>query len=519
MRTWAVAAALVLLAGRTDAADLVIGRASEQFSLDPQFAYSGNNTATAADMFDSLIASDASNQPGPALATAWEAIDSVTWRFHLRRGVTFHDGTPLTANDVVFSLRRVQTLPNTPAPYLGARRGVAAIDAVDALTVEVKTASPLPLLPEQVGIVNILSARAADGLASSDLNAGRGMIGTGPYKFIRAVPGDRVEMAANPGYWGGKPAWDKVTLRFISSAPARVAALLAGDVDLIDQLAPADARMVAGGNKASVFSIASTRLVYLALDSARQVSPFITDVNGGKLDRNPLRDARVRLALSKSIDRDALASRLLDGSAEPAGQFVPQGIGGYDPTLPAPKPDPAGARQLLADAGYPKGFGLTLHASSDRLPQDAAVAQALGQMFRRAGLAVNGVVALPYAVYSPAASRQEYSIFLFSIGSPGSNSADTLSSVLATYDPAKGMGGFNRGRYSNAQYDAVLGQALGEFDEGRRNLLLAEATHIAMTDVAMVPLYWQVVHWAARRGIAYAPRRDEAIAARFATPK
>ncbi len=515
VRAAAVAAAL-LLAGEAGAADLVIGRASEQFSLDPQFAYSGNNIATAADMFDSLLGSDAQNQPEPGLAVKWEAVDPLTWRIHLRPGVLFQDGSALTAEDVVFSLRRVKTIVASPAPYNGATRGVASVDLVDPLTIAVKTTSPLPLLVEQIGTVNILSAKAAAGMGSSDMNAGRGMVGTGPYKFVRAVPADRVEMAASPGYWGGKPAWDKVTLRFIPSAAARVAALLSRDVDLIDQLAPADAKMVAASEKATLFSIASTRLVYLALDSAREVSPFITDAAGGKLDRNPLRDARVRLALSKAIDREALAGRLLDGSAEPAGQFVPQGMGGYDATLPPEKLDVAGAKQLLSEAGYPKGFGLTLHASNDRLPQDAAVAQALGQMLRRAGLAVNGVSALPYNVYAPAASRQEYSVFLFSIGSPASNSSGTLTSVLATYDAAKGLGGFNRGRYSNAQYDTVLGQALGEFDEAKRNALLAQATHIAIADTAIVPLYWQVVHWAARKGIVYTPRRDEVIAASFA---
>jgi peptide/nickel transport system substrate-binding protein len=496
------------------AADLVIGRASEQFSLDPQFAYSGNNIATATDMFDSLLGSDAANQPEPGLAVRWEAVDKLTWRIHLRENVRFHDGSVLTAEDVVFSLRRVKSVVGSPASYLGSVRGVVSFDVVDPLTLEVKTAAPMPLLVEQIGTVNILSAKAALGLSSSDLNAGRGLVGTGPYRFVRAVPGERVEMQGFPAHWGGAPRWDRVTLRFMPNATARVAALLSREVDLIDQVAPADAKML--GSKAQIFSIASTRLVYLALDSARDVSPFITDASGGRLDRNPLRDPRVRLALSKSIDREALASRLLDGSAEPAGQLVPQGMGGFDAGLVPAKLDLAGARRLLAEAGYANGFGLTLHGSNDRLPQDSAVAQALGQMFRRAGLAVKDVVALPYNVYAQAASRQEYSLFLFSIGSPASNSSGTLSSVLATYDSAQGLGGFNRGRYSNAGFDRVLGEALSTFDEAKRNEMLAQATRVAMDDTALIPLYWQVVHFGAREGVFYAARRDEVIAARFA---
>lgn len=500
------------------AADLTIGRASEQFSLDPQFAFQGSNTNTAMDMFDSLLTSDATNQPLPGLAVSWQSVDRLTWRIKLRSGVTFQDGSPFTADDVVFSMARVKTIVNSPAPYVGATRNVASVITIDPLTVEVKTTTPLPLLVEQIGVVPIVSAKAAAGLTSSDMNAGRGMIGTGPYRFVRAIPSDRVEMQANPGYWGGKPEWDRVTLRFIPSAPARVASLLSGGVDLIDQLAPADAKSVAASGKASLFSIASTRLVYLALDSGRSVSPFLTDAAGAKLDRNPLQDPRVRLAISKSIDRDAIANRLLDGSAEPAGQIVPKGLGGFDPTLEPQPLDIAGAKQLLTAAGYPKGFGLTLHSSNDRLPQDSAVAQALGQMLRRGGLTVNGVSALPYNVYASAAGRQDYSLFVFSIGSPGSSAASSLASVLATYNPAYGLGAFNRARYSNPTFDTLLQQALGEFDEAKRNSLLAEATHVAIADTAILPLYWQVVHWAARKGIVYTPRRDESSGASFAHP-
>ncbi len=497
----------LLVAAPAWAAGLVIGRASEQFSVDPQFADSGNNISTAADMFDNLLATDAANQVHPALAIAWQATDPLTWRISLRPGVTFHDGSQLTAADVVFSLERLNSLVRSPAPY-SALRGVTALEAVDPLTVVVKTVTPTPQLMEQLGDVAILSEAAAQSPAHD-------LVGAGPYRLAGAAPGE-LHMAANPGYWGGKPGWDRVTLKFIPGAAARVAALLSGDVDLIDQLAPADARQIGNNTKFSVFSNASSRLVYLALDSGRPQSPYLTDSSGGKLAGNPLADPRVRLAISKSIDRAALASRLLDGSAEPAGQVVPAGMGGYDPGLLPEKLDLTAAKQLLSDAGYPHGFGLTLHASSDRLPMDSAVAQALGQMLRRAGFAVNGVVPLPYSSFAPAASRGDFSVFLFSIGTPASNASGTLTAVLASYDPAHGMGAFNRVRYSNAAFDAVLRQALSAFDEASRNALLAQATRIAIADTALVPLYWQVVHWAARGGIDYVARRDEITAARYA---
>lgn len=498
------------------AADLIIARAAEQSALDPHFAGTGPNGDTASDIFDRLIASDAQNQMHPALATAWQALSPTSWRITLRDNVRFHDGTPLTADDVVFSLARAKDIPNSPAPFSRASRGVRSVTAEGPHSLLVNTDGPVPRLMEQIGEISILSRHAAEGLGTADLNAGRGMAGTGPYRFRAAVPGSRVDLERNPDYWDGTPAWAHVSLRFIPQAGARVAALLAGDVDVIDQVPPADAKALAATPKASLFSIAATRLVYLAIDASRAVSPFVTDTAGHALDRNPLQDLRVRRALGLMIDRQALAARLLDGSAEPAAQLVPEGIGGYVAGLVPGPADIAQARHLLAEAGYPNGFGLTLHSSSDRLPQDAAVAQALGQMLRRGGIAVNAVVVEPYNVYAPAASRRAYSLFLFSFGTTSSSSADGLTSVLATYDPAHGLGAFNRSRYSNPGFDAALQGALAEFDETRRNTGLAKATEIAMQDAALLPLYWQVVHWAARKGIIYTPRRDEATAARYA---
>jgi peptide/nickel transport system substrate-binding protein len=504
--------------GSAHAAGLVIGRASEQLSLDPLFAQTGSNGDTATNMFDRLIREDPNNQPLPGLALSWKAVDPTTWRIALRPGVTFQDGGAFTADDVIFSLERARSVPNSPAPFSGAVRGVAALEAIDPLTLQVKTATPMPQLMEQIGGVYIMSRHAASGLQTSDFNAGRGMVGTGPYRFVSALPAQRVELAANPAYWDGAPAWDKVTLRFMPQDGGRVAALLAGDVDMIDQVPPSDVKQLQAGGKAAVFSIASTRLVYLGLDSARAQSPFVTDADGKPLDRNPLQDARVRQAISKMIDRNAIASRLLDGSAEPAGQMVPQGLGGFDPTLPPPALDLAGAKALLAAAGWPNGFGLTVHSSSDRLPKDSEVAQAIGQMLRRGGLRVNGVVPLPYNVYASAASHQSYSVFLFSFGTGTSNAADGLAHVVATYDAATSMGAFNRARYSNPAFDAVLAQAMATFDDAQRNVLLQQASHLAFTDAGIVPLYWQVLHWAARKGITYAPHRDETTAAIFAKP-
>ena len=497
------------LSNAAPAADLIIGRSTEHSSLDPLFARTNNNYSTSGGMFERLVLNDASNQIQPGLALAWRAVNPTTWEIKLRDKVKFHDGTDFTADDVIFSLERARDVPNSPASFAGAVSGIVEMKALNKLTLQIRTAQPIPQLIEQAGRAFIMSRKAATGLTTADFNAGKGMVGTGPYKFVEWQSGQRLVLKRFPQYWGARPDFENVTLRFIAKDAARAAALLAGDVDLIDNVSPDNVKQLRANDKVKVFSIASTRLIYLALDSDRDQSPFITDAGGKLLDKNPLKDTRVRRAVSLMIDRKAIVERLLEGSGEPAGQMVPQGLGGFDASLTPPKQDMATAKKLLAEAGYANGFGVTLHTSSDRFPRDGDLAQALGQMLSRGGLKVNNVFALPYNVYASAATKREYSAFVFSFGTTTPDSAIGLTTVLATYDKDSGMGTFNRSRYANPQFDAVLKRLLGEFNDAKRNADLREAARIAFNDSAIVPLYWPVIHWAARKGVVYEPRRDE----------
>jgi peptide/nickel transport system substrate-binding protein len=341
------------------------------------------------------------------------------------------------------------------------------------------------------------------------------MIGTGPYRFQSAIPSDMVVMEANHDYWGDAPQFDTVTLKFLSNSAARSAALLSGAVDVIEQIPPSDVGVFENRVDVALYSAISTRLVYIGMDQGRDESPFITDKDGDPMKVNPLKDRRVRLALSKLINRAAITERVLAGAGEPAGQMVPEGMGGYDPTLRPVAYDAPGAHKLLEEAGYPEGFGLTVHGSNNRFPSDSQVAQAVGQMFSRGGLRVNAVEVLPYNVYAPQATQRKFSVFDFSYGSIGSSALNGLSGVLATYNAAAGTGSLNRARYSNAKFDTILQQAASEFDETKRNALLAEATRTAMEDAAILPLYWQKLYWAARTGFVVDPDRGESTSVHF----
>ncbi len=233
---------------------------------------------------------------------------------------------------------------------------------------------------------------------------------------------------------------------------------------------------------------------------------------------NPLKDQRVRLAMSKMINRAAIADRVMVGAAEPAGQIVPEGMGGYNAALMPTGFDPEGARALLKAAGYPDGFGVTVHGSNNRFPNDSQLTQALGQMLQRGGLRVNAVEVFPYNVYAPGATQRKYSLIHFSYGSIGSSSLNGMTGVLATWNAEKGTGSLNRARYSNLDFDQMLARASSDFDTEARNRLLADAMRIAAEDVGIIPLYWQKLYWASRKGYVVTPDRGEQTSTHFVFP-
>lgn len=499
----ATAAALALMAGTAAAATLTIGRSAEQSAMDPQFSRTGNNQMTSQDIFDRLISSGPQLQMEPGLALSWRNLDPLTWELKLRDGVTFHDGSPFTVDDVIYSLERVKDVPNSPAPYTDMVSSVAGLEAVDRLTLRVKTKVPTPTIMEDIGRVFIVSKAATQGKSLKDFNSGAATIGTGPYKFERWTPGEQLVLVRNDAYWGPKPDYDKAVVRFIPNDAARLAAFLSGAVDLIDAVSANDLANLKASTKVNLVSVDSGRLIYLALNLRDAPQPFLVDAQGQTLAKNPLQDVRVRKAISKLINRNLIITRLINGAGTAAGQLVPKGIGGYAEDLKPDAPDVEGAKALLKEAGYPFGFGITVHSSNDRFVGDSEVAQAIGQMLARGGIKVNGVVAQPYNVYAGKASAGDFSAFVFSLGTSTPSAMPNLTSLLQTYDKATGTGAFNRIRYSNPAFDKALFDALREFDEAKRNEMLAAATRIAFEDQAVVPLYWQQVSWAMRKGITY----------------
>jgi len=425
---------------------------------------------------------------------------------------------PVTAADVIASIERVPTVPNSPSPFTVYTKQIKEMIAVDPYTIRFRTTTPYPLMPSDMTQVAIISKAAAKA-STEDFNSGKAANGTGPYKLVRYAKGDRIELARFDGYWGGRTPWEKVTLRLLPSDAPRVAALLAGDVQAIENVPTTDVARIKGEKGLALSSTVADRLIYLHMDSEREVSPFVTDPEGKPLARNPLKDARVRRAISKAINREALAERVMEGQAVPTGQLLPEGFFGYSKSLKAERYDPEGAKKLLAEAGYPSGFGLTIHSPNNRYVNDAKVAQAVAQMLARVGI-VTKVEAMPSATFFPQATDFKFSFILVGWSSGTGEASSPLKALIATPSKEKGFGTANRGHYSNAKVDLLLEDALVTVDDAKREALLQRATELAINDTSIVPLYHQVSLWAMRDGISYAPRTDEnTLAHKFKPPR
>ncbi len=489
------------------AADLTIGLGTDVTSLDPHYHNVTPNNSVGAHIFGYLVMRNEKSQLVPGLATEWKSIDPLTWEFKLRRGVKFHDGSDFTAADVVASIERVPTVPNSPSPFTAYSKQIREIVVVDPHTLRLRTATPYPLMPSDMTQILIVSKAAAKA-TTDDFNSGRAAIGTGPYKLVRYVKGDRIELARNDAWWGGATPWAKVTLRLLPQDAPRVAALLSGDVQVIEAVPTSDVAKLRKDPRLGVYRTVADRLIYLHVDSDRDVSPFVTDKAGKPLARNPLKDPRVRKAMSKAINRPAIVDKVMEGEAIAAGQLIPDFLFGSSRSLKVEAFDPEGARTLLREAGYPDGFGITIHAPNNRYVNDAKIAQAVAQMLTRVGIDTK-VVAMPSSTFFTQATELKFSLMLLGWSTGTGEASSSLKALLMTYNRDKGYGTANRGRYSNGKVDALTEDALQTVDDVKREAYMQRATELALNDTGVVPLHFQVNLWAARDGITYAPRTDE----------
>ena len=507
----AAACSSIALAGPALAEDLVIGVDSEATSMDPHFHNLGPNNQLGFMMFDRLANPDEKQNFKPGLAVSWKPVNDTTWEFKLRKGVKFHDGSDFNADDVICTFERAPNVPNSPAGFGTYTKG-KTFEKIDDYTIHVKTDAPYPTMVNDLGNIAIVSNEGGCEGTTEEYNSGKAAAGTGPYKYSEYVPGDRIVLEANPDYWGDKPIWDKVTLKPIKAGPSRVAALLAGDVDIINGVPTTDISTLKARDDVTLSQGVSNRVIYLHIDQFRENSPFVHANGGGDIE-NPLMNQKVRKAISKAISRELIRDRVMEGLSIPAGQLLPEGFFGVSENLKPEPYDPEGAKALLAEAGLPDGFELTIHGPNDRYVNDAKIAEAIAQMLTRIGIKTQ-VETMPRSVYFTRASTgadglPEFSLILVGWGAGSGEASSPLRALIATFDKEKGMGTANRGRYSNPEVDKVIEEALAEVDDEKRADLLAKATELAIEDLAIIPIHYQVNTWASRKGLKYIPRTDE----------
>ena len=519
MRRLALALAFATtLAAPLAAQTLRIGMAAETSAADPHNYAAAPNSTYRDHVFEGLTALDARLRPKPALATAWSRRDDRTWVFELRQGVTFHNGQPFSAEDVVFSFCRVL---NNESEVVGSfSREVRRIEAMQVEAphrLVIRTREPEPLLVSDLASIAIIPRGERSGLTYSsdgcgkegpwpsvaDFNEGRAAIGTGPYRLRSYNRSSLIELTRNDAYWGEKPHWAEVRLRPVTNAGPRLAGLLAGDLDVIEAPATADVPRIRQNQAFALAVSPTTRLIFLQMDQ-REAAPFVQGPNGS----NPLRDVRVRQALSMAIDRRAIADRIMDGLATPAGQLLPEGMRGTVPGAGVLPYDPARARALLAEAGVPNGFSFTLHATNNRYVNDARVAQALAQYFQRIGVTV-AVDAMPSNVFFPRRGRKEFSVPMGGWAASAEETQLFLRAWVTTMDRERGFGMSNYGEFSDAEIDRLARAAFATMDEGDRERLMEQASRLVIERLPVIPVHFENAAWAFRRGLAFEGRMDQ----------
>jgi peptide/nickel transport system substrate-binding protein len=490
----------LLLAGFSwgaQSASLRIASGFDPQTMDPHALALLYHTRVITQVYESLVYRDEQFRIEPALATSWQALDTKTWRFKLRPGVKFHDGTPFTADDVVFSIERVIAPPSQRSFQL---KGVVGAKKVDALTVDVSLETPDAVLPEKFIFISMMSKawclkhgveRAQDFNAKQETFTVRNANGTGPFRLERYEPDVRLLLKAHPGWWGRADKrtgnLDEVSFVAIKQDATRLAALTSGEIDLVLDPPFQDVERLKKDAKLTVLQIADLGQQYFTFDQARDEL-----LHGDVKDRNPFKDRRVRQAVYHAINVDLIVDKVLRGQAVPTGGFLSSRVDGVPAELDKRLPyDPKAAKALLAQAGYPNGFAVTLDCVNIAFREN--VCQAATAMLAQVGIRTT-LRSSATNQFFPKLSQGTASFIEFG-WTPTTDAWQSLNALFRSWDKT-GAGTFNAGRYSNPQLDTLIDNIRVEPDMTRRRAMIGVALRLIRDDLPYVPLYRRTLSWA-----------------------
>jgi len=520
----ALALSLILLPTLSSGASAGVFKWANNGDVNAMDPYTRNETfqlSFLANIYEPLIRRDRNLALEPALATKWEQTSPTVWRFTLRPGVKWQDGTPFTADDVVFSATRIRSALSVMRSVLAP---VKEVRKIDDLTVEIETNKVDPIFPQEITTWAMMSrawceknnATEPVNLAAKDENyAIRNAMGTGPFKLVLREPDRRTIIEANPDWWD-KPQHNltRVELSIISNAATRVAALLSGDVDMIYSVPPQDEARIKATQGLNLIVGPELRTIFLGMDQSREELPT-SSVKG----KNPFKDARVRQAFILAIDEDAIAARVMRGQAHVTGLMFGPGVNGYDAAQDKrPKADVEKARALMAEAGYGAGFSLGMDCPNDRYENDEAICTAVTAMLAKINVKID-LTAQTKTKFFSKIGAPAYDTDFYMLGwTPNTYDAhNVFLNLVATRKPP--VGEVNYAGYSNPQIDELTSQMAVETDPAKRLAMIHQAVDILQADFGYIPLHQQVIAWAAKSNIELAQMADNYFPLRFVRVK
>ena len=475
----------------------------DPLSLDPHSLNETLQLTMLSNVYEGLVGYGKDLKIVPLLATDWKQTAPTVWRFNLRKGVVFHDGTPFTADDVIFSYERAKAPASDMKTYVGSIKEVRKVNdhAVDFIT-----EAPNPILPNVFVRWLMMSKKwCIDNRAERPVDKRKGVEnvasfkanGTGPFRVRSRDPGNRTVLVRNGSYWDKlETNIDEVVFTPIANPSTRVAALISGEIDMMEPVPVQDAARINAAPGLVVMQGPELRTIFLGMDQKRDELLF-SSVKG----KNPFKDKRVRQAFYQAIDIEAIRTTVMRGAATPAALMEAPGVAGFPADLNKRLPyDPDGARKLLAEAGYPNGFEVGMNCPNDRYVNDAAICQAVSAMLARVGVKVN-LMAESKATYFPKILSRNTSFYLLGWTPSTVDSHDPLYALMAT-PGAGGQGQFNLGAYSNPKLDELTAKIQSETDQARRNAMIREAMKLHQDDIGHIPLHQQALAWGAKKNLS-----------------
>ena len=503
--------------------EVVIGMPGDVHSMDPYTLNETINNAINNHLFDTLVETDNNLQPKPGLAESWEVSeDARTWTFHLRKGVAFHNGNPFTVDDVIYSFDRSKDR-EVGASFVHVLSTVESYEKIDDHTLKVTCKSPNALLLAHFKDLLILNKAHCEGQGNDWIALNPN--GTGRYKLVEHVRGDRLVLERNPSFWGEQPIVEKVTFKPITNEGTRTANMLSGAVDLVVNVPVRDVKMLEKNKNVTVIAQPGLRAIYLNMagwsDTPSKDAKMPLKSPDGS---NPFKDIRVREAMYRAINIDEIVEKIMNGFAKPMATYSPEGYNGFNPDVKRLAYDPALAEKLLDEAGYKRQsdgyrFEVTLDAPNDRYINDGPVATAIAGYFEKVGIKVNPnlMSRSVFFSYISTTNKAGDNTHLCMTGwtDSGGESAliglDMLYSITQNGEVKEGYGGVNRGFYCNPEVDKLIDEAIATGDPAQRGEIMKKAWQLAADDVSYIPLYFEVDLYAHGKKITYTPRKDKYV--------